>query len=58
MTGTESRSLYVGARVFWNADRDDAGTIAEKSWSGVTINWDSRSQQAILHNDMAMVTRV
>jgi hypothetical protein len=58
MTGTESRTLVVGDRVFWNADKDDAGTVTEKNWSGVTIKWDSRSQQAVLHNDMAMVTRV
>jgi len=29
-----------------------------KNWSGVTIKWDSRGEQAILHNDMARVERV
>ena len=58
MTGAESRSLHIGARVYWQADNNDAGTVTEKSWSGVTIRWDGRGQQVVLHNDMAMVTKV
>jgi hypothetical protein len=54
MIGTESRLLKVGARVIWNTDKKGAGTVIEKSWSGVTIN---RDQQTILHNDMAAVTK-
>jgi hypothetical protein len=34
------------------------GTVTEKNWAGVTIKWDSRSEQAILHNDMAQVEQV
>lgn len=58
MTGTESRRLHVGARVMWNDDKKDAGTVVETSWAGVTIKWNSRSEQSILHNDMAMVSVV
>ena len=58
MTGDQSRLLKVGDRVWWNADPNDQGTVTEKSWAGVTINWDNRSEQAILHNDMAQVERV
>jgi hypothetical protein len=36
----------------------DLGTVTETNWAGVTIKWDSRSVQAILHNDMAYVERV
>jgi hypothetical protein len=57
MTGTESRLLNVGARVLWNADNNDVGTITEKDWSGVTIKWDNREVQHILHNDMPAVTK-
>ena len=57
MTGTESRLLNVGARVFWNADKNDVGTVTEKDWSGVTIKWDNREVQHILHNDMPAVTK-
>ncbi|MEO6945922.1 MAG: hypothetical protein ABI150_04900 [Nitrobacter sp.] len=57
MTGTESRLLLVGARVIWHGDSKDAGTVLEKDWAGVTIKWDNREQQTILHNDMAMVTK-
>jgi hypothetical protein len=58
MTGDQSRLLTVGDRVCWNADILDQGTVIEKNWAGVTIQWDNRSEQAILHNDMAQVERV
>jgi hypothetical protein len=58
MTGDQSRLLNVGDRVCWNADRNDQGTVTEKNWAGVTVKWDNRSEQSILHNDMAQVERV
>jgi hypothetical protein len=58
VTGDESRQLNVGERVSWNADQKDHGTIIETNWAGVTIKWDIRCEQAILHNDMARVQRV
>jgi hypothetical protein len=58
MTGDQSRLLNVGDRVCWNAAKDDQGTVVDKNWAGVTIRWDNRSQQAILHNDMSHVERV
>jgi hypothetical protein len=58
MTGNESRELRVGARVFWNVDVNDRGTIAETNWAGVTIRWDNRSERNILHNDMGPVERL
>ena len=58
MIGDQSRSLKVGDRVCWQNDQADQGTIAEKNWAGVTIKWDNRGDQAILHNDMAQVERV
>ncbi|MEO6382142.1 MAG: hypothetical protein ABI273_17585 [Lacunisphaera sp.] len=57
MTGTESRLLKVGDRVFWNADKNDAGTVTETDWAGVVIRWDNRQEQHILHNDMSAVTK-
>jgi hypothetical protein len=57
MTGTESRLLKIGARVIWSADKNDAGAVIEKSWSGVTIKWDNRKEQHVLHNDMSAVTK-
>ena len=50
--------ISVGDRVCWNADKNDQGTVTEKNWAGVTVKWDNRSEQAILHNDMAQVERV
>jgi hypothetical protein len=55
MTGSQSRSLSVGARVCWRDDKNDQGTVTEKNWSVVTLKWDNRSQQSILHNDMVLV---
>jgi hypothetical protein len=58
MTGAQSRQLAVGDRVRWQASKTDLGTVTEKNWAGVTIKWDNRSEQAILHNDMGQVERV
>jgi hypothetical protein len=32
--------------------------MIETNWAGVTIKWDNRTEQAILHNNMAQVERV
>ena len=58
MTGSQSRLLDVGARVCWRDDKSDLGTVTEKDWAGVTVKWDNRNQQTVLHNDMACVGRV
>ena len=58
MTGEQSRFLDIGDRVCWQNDPADQGTVIEKNWAGVTIKWDNRSEQTILHNDMAQVERV
>jgi hypothetical protein len=57
MTGDQSRTLSVGDRVCWHADKNDLGTVTEKNWAGVTIKWDNRGEQTILHNDMAQIAR-
>ena len=56
MTPAESRLLKAGARVCWRNDNNDQGTVTETSWSGVTLKWDSRSEQSIMHNDMGAVS--
>jgi hypothetical protein len=58
MTGDQSRFLDIGDRVCWQNDQTDRGTVIEKNWAGVTIKWDSRGEQQILHNDMVRVERV
>ena len=57
MTGGESRLLLLNARVIWNANLEDAGTVIDRDWAGVVIKWDNREQQKLLHNDMTMVTK-
>jgi hypothetical protein len=34
MTGDQSRTLSVGDRVCWHADKKDLGTVTEKNWAG------------------------
>jgi hypothetical protein len=58
MTGAQSRTLNVGDRVSWQNDQADQGTVIENNWAGVTVKWDNRGEQSILHNDMAQVERV
>ena len=58
MTGEQSRGLVVGDRVCWCGDIKDLGRVADKTWSGVTLKWDNRSVQSVLHNDMAQVSLV
>jgi hypothetical protein len=55
MTGEQSRGLKIGDRVCWGEDQNDQATVTEKNWSGVALKWDNRSEQPVLHNDMAMV---
>ena len=57
MTGYQSRLLKAGDRVCWRNDQADRGTGTETDWAGVTIRWDIRSEQSILHNDMGQVER-
>jgi hypothetical protein len=58
MTGAQSRTLTVGDRVSWQNDQADQGTVTENNWAGVTVKWDNRGEQSILHNDMVQVDRV
>jgi hypothetical protein len=55
MTSSQSRLLTVGARVCWRDDNNDQGTVTEKDWAWVTLQWDNRTPQSVLHNDMAGV---
>jgi hypothetical protein len=57
MTGEQSRKLKAGDKVRWQKDQADLGTVTETNWAGVTVKWDSRSEQTIQHNDMAQVER-
>jgi hypothetical protein len=52
MTGEQSRRLEVGDKVCWQNDQADRCTVTETSWSGLTIKWDGRGEQRVLHNDM------
>jgi hypothetical protein len=56
MTGEQSRALQVSNRVYWRGDLADRGIITETNWAGVTVKWESRGEQNILHNDMGSVT--
>ena len=55
MTGSESRLLGVGSRVCWRDDKNDQATVTESNWSGLTLKWDNRGPQSVMHNDMEAV---
>jgi hypothetical protein len=57
MTGEQSRALKPGDRVCWRNDQADRGTVTQTNWAAITIKWDNRSLQTILHNDMGQVER-
>lgn len=57
MTGEQSRALSIGDRVCWQMDQADKGTVNAKHWAGITVGWDNRSKQTILHNDMRQLER-
>jgi hypothetical protein len=58
MTGAQSRQLKVGDHICWQTDNADRGLVTETNWAGITVKWDNRSRQTILHNDMGSVDRV
>jgi hypothetical protein len=58
MTGEQSRHLRAGDRICWQNNQADKGSVTETNWAGLTVKWDNRSEQAILHNDMGQIERV
>jgi hypothetical protein len=58
MTGQQSRQLKIGDKVCWQDDQADRGAVVETNWSGLTIRWDSRGEQRVLHNDMGSMSFV
>jgi hypothetical protein len=58
MTGEQSRRLSVGDRVCLQNDQNDQGRVTEKTSAGVSVKWDSRGEQTILHNDMGQPERM
>ena len=52
-----SLSEHSGDRSLAGRVINDQGTVTEKNWAGITIQWDNRTEQAILHNDMVQVER-
>jgi hypothetical protein len=57
MIATESKDLKKGARVYWQGNAADSGTITEKSWDAVTITWDNGHVNVVHHGDMREIFR-
>jgi hypothetical protein len=55
MTSDQSRGLKVGDRVCWQNHGRDQGAVTKTNWAGVSIKWNNRGEQTILHNDIAQV---
>jgi hypothetical protein len=56
MTVTESKSLTIGNRVYWQGNSADGGKITATSWDAVTIAWDHGQAATVHHGDMREVT--
>lgn len=58
MKSTEARSLSIGARICWEGDRADQGTVTERDRGGVRIEWDNGHKSFFPHIDMKEVSVV
>ena len=58
MTPTQSKGLKKGARVYWQGDTDDSGTVTEMSWDAVTITWKNGHVAVVHHGDMREIVQV
>jgi hypothetical protein len=56
MTVTESKSLTIGNRVYWQANPADGGKITATSWDAVMIAWDNGQAATVHHGDMREIT--
>jgi len=52
MTPNESKTLKKDARVYWQGNPADCGTVTETSWDAVTIAWDNGHVARVLRGDM------
>jgi hypothetical protein len=57
MTVTESKSLTIGNRDYWQGNSADGGSITGISWDAVTIAWDNGQTATVHHGDMREITR-
>jgi hypothetical protein len=57
MNVAESKNLREGARVYWQGDAADFGTITEKSWNAITIAWKNGHVAVVHHGDMWKILR-
>jgi hypothetical protein len=58
MTPEQSRDLIVGARVCWNGNRVDSGTVTAIEHRFVTIRWRDGHESYTGHGDMKRVELV
>lgn len=53
MIVSESKALKKGARVYWQGDAADSGTITGTSWDAVTIVWANGKVASVHHGECA-----
>jgi hypothetical protein len=58
MTSEQSKLLKVGARVFFDGDRADLGTVTSTQAQYVTIKWEDGHQSFTGHREMRRVALV
>jgi hypothetical protein len=58
MTPEQSRTLKIRARVCWNGERADSGTVTAIEHRFVTIKWDDGHNSYTGHYDMKRIDLV
>jgi hypothetical protein len=58
MTSEQSRKLKVGARVCWNGEQEDSGTVTAIEHRFVIIKWRDGHESYTGHGDMKRVELV
>jgi len=56
MNAKQSAELKVGARVIWEGDRNDAGTVIGTGYHAICVKWDNGQTGTIDHRDAAPIT--
>jgi hypothetical protein len=58
MTAEQSKKLMVGARVCFNDEESDHGTVKATNWKYITIAWHDGHTSYQAHDDMRRISLV
>lgn len=56
MNEKEARNISVGARVMWDNNHTDAGTVREVGYTGLSVDWDNGQNSWVDFEDAEQVS--